>query len=122
MTDSKSLINGHGTLDVDLKKLSRYAVIELVMEHRIAGISKFTAKGFRKCREEDFEKTGIQMSAEFRKLIKYRLCPDTDNGFIENYKVRNSYTNPTDRNSFSISIRKCNPKIEKICESDYQMN
>lgn len=108
MTDYKSQTLGHGLLDVDLKKLSKYAIIELVMEHRVAGISKFTTKGFRKCREEDFDETGIQMSVEFRKLIKYRLCPDTDDGFINNYKVRNSYTNATDRNSFSITIRKCN--------------
>ena len=92
---AKNVLNSFVTMNLDMKASDQM-------------LSTIADLGFRKCREEDFDETGIQMSVEFRKLIKYRLCPDTDDGFINNYKVRNSYTNATDRNSFSITIRKCN--------------
>lgn len=69
------------------------------MNQRIDGVSKIISRPFRKCRLDDFEKTGIFMTEEFKTTVVNRLCPDTD-VYLEGYKVMNSYANVTERNSF----------------------
>ena len=105
-------------LDIDLDKLYRHVVIEIGFNQRVHGKEKLILRPFRKCKLDDFVKTGIEIDEDTKLSILHRLCPDTDE-YIDWYKVKNSYSNQTERNSFQITIRKCNPKIEKICDSDY---
>ena len=55
------------------------------------------------------------MTEEFEKIISKRLCPDVAKNETL-YKVRNVYSNPHSRNSFSIEIRKCEENINKNCK------
>jgi len=107
-------------LDIDLEKLYKHVVLEIGFNHRVHGKEKLISRPFRKCKLEDIVKTGIKIDEDYKVGIESRLCPDTDE-FIDWYKVKNSYSNQTERNSFQITIRKCNPKIEKICDSDFKI-
>lgn len=50
-----------------MEKLSKYAVIEINMEHRMNGDSKIITRGYRACNDEDFLNTGIFMSVDYKK-------------------------------------------------------
>ena len=63
------------------------------------------------------ENTEYEKGEEFKKMIDSRLCPDIP----ENspfYKLKNSYVNQTERNSVSLEIKRCNPKLNKNCKSE----
>ena len=47
-----------------------------------------------------------------------RICPDTDHKLTEFYKIKNGYTNSTERFSFSLEIHKCDPSTNLECEDD----
>lgn len=39
----------------------------------------------------------------------------------EKFKIKNSYSNTTERGYFAIKIRKCEIKIDKICKNDAEI-
>ena len=67
-------------------------------------------QNMKKCEERDFELKGLNVSKHFEKGgISKRICPDVKSRYDKDtfYKIRNSYTNQTLRNSFSVEIMKC---------------
>lgn len=58
---------------------------------------------FRQCKHEDYIRNGI---LDNNLNIKDRYCPDI-NAHNPLYKVKNSYINNKNQNSFGITIEKC---------------
>lgn len=60
----------------------------------------------RPCTRHDFKRRGVKMTENFSNAVEQRICPDIPDDY-DFYKVKNSYSDPTLRNSFSIEIVKC---------------
>ena len=97
--------------------MKNYVEVVLVSRVRSPDGSVFAIKEFRNCRVEDFEQNGIQVDERFKSLLVYRLCPDVDEAY-NYYRVMNSYSNTTHRESFSVELWKCNSNINTNCKSD----
>lgn len=61
------------------------------------------------------------MDATQKSKVIDRLCPDME-ALEEYYKVKNGYTNTTERISFSIEVHKCLvTKTQKSCKTDLEI-
>ena len=70
------------------------------------------------CKESDFTANGFDINDENRDSFMSRFCPDFD-AIKDYWRIKNGYTNQTERLSFSIEILKCNEdNYHGTCASD----
>ena len=63
-------------------------------------------------------KNGIEVTETLKKNMAFRLCPDIDEDY-NYYRVMNSYTNYTHRESFAVNILRCNSDLPNTdCKGD----
>ena len=73
---------------------------------------------FKKCTVEDFERVNYKIEEKSRSQYESRFCPDISGDIVDYYKVENSYTNMTKRDSFAFEVVKCSPIHSSECKSD----
>ena len=76
-------------------------------------MTSFIKAKFRRCRVEDYadkSQAHFEPDQTFKDQIKNRLCPEIE-PISEHFKIKNDYTNLTERNSFHLEISKCTNKL-----------
>ena len=70
---------------------------------------------FRRCTLDDFTRNGYtgELPLELEKI----LCPDID-ALTDFYRIKNGYSNVTERSSFSLEIITCNKTIHEDCAEE----
>ena len=84
--------------------------------HLAGGASLYHTAHFRRCTAEDFAGNGYldEPPVSLEKV----LCPDTE-GLGDWYRLKNSYSNVTERSSFSLEVITCNEQtFNGTCASD----
>jgi hypothetical protein len=104
-----------GKILIDTLKLSSFIEFVVNTRYKVNSASKSVLTPFRPCVKEDFTKNGIEESK--LNSISYRICPDFKEG-NENFKVKNSYQNETERQSFSVDLNKC---LGPTCKNDTEI-
>ena len=91
---------------LDYEKLKKYIEFEIIVRERRESQSTYIGYPFAPCTIEDFTSNNYEATEQFQKIIPQRICskvPADD----QNYKIKNSYENETERVSFSIQARVC---------------
>lgn len=103
-------------LFVNVDKLQQYISIVLNIRHRTLTSNLFYKQRYRQCEKEDYLSNNYTVEEDFAQVIKGRLCPHFD-GDVDYWKIKNSYSNDTERKSFSLEIRKCMETPKNKCKS-----
>lgn len=70
---------------------------------------------FRRCTLDDFAYNEYEGAPPL--ALEKILCPATE-AIEDYYKVKNSYSNVTERSSFNLEIITCNSEVHPDCASD----
>ena len=71
----------------------------------------------RLCKKEDFTSRKYKVTANFEKLINFRVCPDISDS-DKNYAIKNLYEDLDERLAFSVQILKCKNTKQITCKTD----
>mgnify|MGYP000849781252 CR=1 FL=1 len=83
---------------IDMDELNNYVSVIINMEQIENGTRTYHKHPMKICDPDEFNKIGI---TEGFSNVKYRICPNITNE-EDYYKVKNSFVNMVNRNSFSI--------------------
>ena len=105
--------NQEGVMSFNLTQLNKYITFNVLIRHRHLQGDKFIRGSFKKCSVQQFIDNGYTPSKDEESIIKERLCPDMEH-LGDFYKIKNGYTNRTERVSFSLEIHQCDADLPGI--------
>ena len=110
-------------LKVNVTLLKRFIVpyLSYVEEHQINRTQKSTLIEFQNCNISQFLNVGFVNNTNTQTKADYRLCP-VPGAAYDKFKVKNQYTNTTNRDFVSMNIRRCDTRLNETCESNVNIN
>jgi len=100
---------------VDVDKLSKYIKFVTKIEYKETDAEYYVKGNFRRCKAQDFRNKNYKINdSRLEENLEKRLCPDMTS-LKDFLKLKNGYTNYTDRISVSFQIVKCLNGEDSTC-------